>query len=195
VLARCIAQSGIGKMAIHPAQIESINEISCPQKTRLPRRARSPPRSNSLVGVETLPFNQWCCVFARSQHLALPTDGRPRAAPVAGRKPDDIAGSDFLNWTAPRAESAAPKKGSAKSNTSSQRKVPSIAATAKKPPRSVESKAERVAAAKTPVKIDQPQVERVTKQERVLTRFGLSWFAASELMFARPKAPQVAGRA
>ncbi len=30
-------------------------------------------------------------------------------------------------------------------------------------------KAERVAAAKTPVKIDQPQVERVTKQERVLT--------------------------
>ena len=35
--------------------------------------------------------------------------------------------------------------------------------------RSVESKAERVAAAKTPVKIDQPQVERVTKQERVLT--------------------------
>ncbi len=31
------------------------------------------------------------------------------------------------------------------------------------------SKAERVAAAKTPVKIDQPQVERVTKQERVLT--------------------------
>ena len=32
-----------------------------------------------------------------------------------------------------------------------------------------DSKAERVAAAKTPVKIDQPQVERVTKQERVLT--------------------------
>src|SRR3984893_13294839 len=66
-------------------------------------------------------------------------------------------------------ESAAPKKGSAKSHTSSRRKVPSTAATAKKPPRSVESKAERVAAAKTPVKIDQPQVERVTKQERVLT--------------------------
>ncbi len=66
-------------------------------------------------------------------------------------------------------ESAAPKKGSAKSNTSSRRKVPSIAATAKKPPRSVDSKAERVAAGKTLVKIDQPQVERVTKQERVLT--------------------------
>ena len=36
-------------------------------------------------------------------------------------------------------ESTAPKKGSAKSNTSSRRKVPT-AATAKKPPRSVESK-------------------------------------------------------
>ena len=65
-------------------------------------------------------------------------------------------------------ESAAPKKGSAKSNTSSRRKVPSIAATAKKPPRSVDSKAERVAG-KTLVKIDKPKVERVTKQERVLT--------------------------
>ena len=66
-------------------------------------------------------------------------------------------------------KSAASKKGSAKSNATSRRKVPSIAATAKKPLRSVESKAERVAAAKTSVKIDQPQVERVTKQERVLT--------------------------
>ncbi len=65
--------------------------------------------------------------------------------------------------------SAAPKKGSAKSNATSRRKVPSIAATAKKPLRSVESKAERVAAAKTLVKIDKPKVERVTKQERVLT--------------------------
>ena len=44
-------------------------------------------------------------------------------------------------------ESTAPKKGSAKSNTSSRRKVPSIAATAKTP-RSVKSKAERVAPAK-----------------------------------------------
>ena len=66
-------------------------------------------------------------------------------------------------------ESTASKKGSAKSNTSSRRKVPSTAATAKKLPRSVESKAERVAAAKTLVKIDKPKVERVTKQERVLT--------------------------
>ena len=61
-------------------------------------------------------------------------------------------------------ESTAPKKGSAKSNSSARRK-----ATAKKPPRSVESKAERVAAAKTPVKADEPKVERLTKQERVLT--------------------------
>ena len=66
-------------------------------------------------------------------------------------------------------KSAAPKKGSAKSNATSRRKVTSAAANAKKPPRSVESKAERVAAAKTPVKIDQSQVEHVTKQERVLT--------------------------
>ena len=64
-------------------------------------------------------------------------------------------------------ESTAPKKGSAKSNTSPRRKVPSTAATAKKLPRSVESKAERVAAAKTPVKADEPKVERLTKQERV----------------------------
>ena len=68
-------------------------------------------------------------------------------------------------------ESTAPKKGSAKSNTSSRRKVPSTAAIAKKPSRSVDSKAERVAAAKTPAKIDQPQVARVTKQERVLDVF------------------------
>jgi len=66
-------------------------------------------------------------------------------------------------------KSAAPKKGSAQSKTAPRRKVTSPAANAKKPTRSVESKAERVAAAKTPVKIDQPQVERVTKQERVLT--------------------------
>jgi len=66
-------------------------------------------------------------------------------------------------------ESTAPKKGSAKSNTPSRRKIPSTATTPKKPLRSVESKAERVAAAKTPVKADEPKVERLTKQERVLT--------------------------
>jgi hypothetical protein len=62
-------------------------------------------------------------------------------------------------------KSAAPKKGSVKSNAPSRRKAASAAATAKKPP----SKAARVAAAKTPVKADEPKVERVTKQERMLT--------------------------
>src|ERR1700730_8775740 len=65
-------------------------------------------------------------------------------------------------------KSAAPKKGSAQSKTASRRKVTSPAANAKKPTRSVESKAERVAA-KTPLKADEPRAERVTKQERVLT--------------------------
>jgi hypothetical protein len=64
---------------------------------------------------------------------------------------------------------AAPKKGSAKSITPARRKVPSTAAAAKNPPRSVESKAERVSAAKTPMKADEPRGERLTKQERVLT--------------------------
>jgi Protein of unknown function (DUF3489) len=50
------------------------------------------------------------------------------------------------------AKSAAPKKGSAKSNTTSRRKVTSAAASAK-----------------TPSKADEPKVERLTKQERVLT--------------------------
>jgi hypothetical protein len=49
-------------------------------------------------------------------------------------------------------KSAAPKKGSAKSNATSRRKVTSAAANAK-----------------TPLKVDEPRAERVTKQERVLT--------------------------
>ena len=57
---------------------------------------------------------------------------------------------------------------SAQSKTASRRKVTSPAANAKKPTRSVESKAERVAAARTRVKADEPRAERVTKQERVL---------------------------
>ncbi len=65
-------------------------------------------------------------------------------------------------------KSAAPKKGSAKSNAPSRRKAASAAANARKPQRSVESKAARVAAAKTPMKADEPKVERVTKQDRVL---------------------------
>ena len=66
-------------------------------------------------------------------------------------------------------KSAAPKKGSTQSKTASRRKVTSPAANAKKPARSVESKAERVAAAKTPLKSGEPKLARVTKQERVLT--------------------------
>ena len=66
-------------------------------------------------------------------------------------------------------KSAAPKNGSAQSKTASRRRVTSPAANAKKPTRSVESKAERVTAAKTPSKSDEPRAERVTKQEHVLT--------------------------
>ena len=49
-------------------------------------------------------------------------------------------------------KSAAPKKRSAKSNATSRRKITSAAANAK-----------------TPSKADGPKVERVTKQEHVLT--------------------------
>ena len=49
-------------------------------------------------------------------------------------------------------KSAVPKKGSAKSNAPSRRKVTSAAANAK-----------------TPLKADEPKVDCVTKQERVLT--------------------------
>jgi Protein of unknown function (DUF3489) len=63
------------------------------------------------------------------------------------------------------AKSAAPKKGSAKSNTISRRKVTSAAA-----------------GAKSPSKADEPQVERVTKQERVLTLLSQSEGASIEEM-------------
>jgi Protein of unknown function (DUF3489) len=79
-------------------------------------------------------------------------------------------------------KSAAPKKGSAKSNAPSRHKVTSAAATAKKPLRIVESKAARVAAAKTPPQADGPKVERITKQERVLTLLSQSEGASIEEM-------------
>jgi hypothetical protein len=66
-------------------------------------------------------------------------------------------------------ESAASKKGSVKSNAPSRRIVSSAAAIAKKPPRSGVSKVKPVAAAKTLVEADETKLERVTKQERVLT--------------------------
>jgi hypothetical protein len=70
---------------------------------------------------------------------------------------------------APNLESATAKKRSAKSNALSRRKVTSATVVAKKPPRSVVSKAERAATAKIPPKADEPNPERVTKQERMLT--------------------------
>jgi uncharacterized protein DUF3489 len=66
-------------------------------------------------------------------------------------------------------ESATPKKGSAKSSAPRRRKATSATVIAKNPPRSVVSKTERAAAAKMPEKADEPRLERVTKQERMLT--------------------------
>jgi hypothetical protein len=47
--------------------------------------------------------------------------------------------------------------------------VTSATVIAKKPPRSGVSKTERAAAAKMPAKAGEPRLERVTKQERMLT--------------------------
>jgi Protein of unknown function (DUF3489) len=69
----------------------------------------------------------------------------------------------------PNLESAAPKKGKTKPSAPSRRKPPSGAASPKKPPRPVISKATQIAAAKTPVKSEDPRGERVTKRERMLT--------------------------
>jgi hypothetical protein len=60
--------------------------------------------------------------------------------------------STLSNQKSRNPKSAAPKKGSVKSNATSRPKVTSAAASAK-----------------TPLKADQPKVERATKQERVLT--------------------------
>jgi hypothetical protein len=62
----------------------------------------------------------------------------------------------------------------------------SPAANAKKPTRSVETKAKRVVAANTPAKADEPKVERVTKQERLLTLLSQAEGASiEEMMQAR----------
>ena len=60
--------------------------------------------------------------------------------------------STLSNEKSRNPKSATPKKGSAKSNAPSRRNVTSTAATAK-----------------TPLKADEANVERLTKQERVLT--------------------------
>ena len=101
---------------------------------------------------------------------------------VRRREPTEPNTMSTLSIKSQNTKSAAPKKGSAQSKTASRRKVTSPAANAKRPTRSVESKTERVAAAKTRVKIDQPKVERVTKQERVLTLLSQSEGASIEEM-------------
>ena len=65
-------------------------------------------------------------------------------------------------------KSAAPKKGKAKSSASRRGKGMSATVIAKKPPRSVVSKSKQ-ATDKTPAKAEEPQLEHVTKQERMLT--------------------------
>ena len=64
--------------------------------------------------------------------------------------------------------SAVRKKGSPKSPAPSRHKIPSHATTAKTTQRSVELKADPIAAAKAPVNNNGPKVGDVTKQERVL---------------------------
>jgi citrate lyase beta subunit len=50
MLARCIAQSRIGKMAIDPAQIESINEILCLKRLDCQgARDRGAPHSAGVI--------------------------------------------------------------------------------------------------------------------------------------------------
>ena len=65
-------------------------------------------------------------------------------------------------------ESASAKKATAKPNAPSRRTVTSAAVNAKKPPRPLAPKARRIAA-ETPVKAEEPRLERLTKQERMLT--------------------------
>ena len=79
-------------------------------------------------------------------------------------------------------KSATPKRGSVKSNASSRRTGSAAAAAAKKARRSVVSKAEQVAASKTMVKADDPKLERVTKQERMLTLLSQTGGASIEEM-------------
>ena len=78
-------------------------------------------------------------------------------------------------------ESAAPKKRSAKSSAPRRRKATSTTIIAKKPLRSVLSKSVQ-AAAKMPVKAEEPQLERVTKQERLLTLLSQAEGASIEEM-------------
>ena len=78
--------------------------------------------------------------------------------------------------------SATPKKRSAKSNASSRRTGSSAAAAVKKARRTVVSKAGQVAASKAAAKADDPKLECVTKQERMLTLLSQSGGASIEEM-------------
>ena len=89
-----------------------------------------------------------------------PLKGSPRDLRALGRASvkSGAANQRSLNMSTPsiaksrNPKTAAPKKKSVQSNATSRRKVTSAAATAKAPPKS-----------------DEPKVERVTKQERLLT--------------------------
>ena len=77
-------------------------------------------------------------------------------------------------------KTTASKKRSVKSSATARR-VTSAAVTAKKPPRAFAPKARRIAA-ETPVKAEEPKVERVTKQERLLTLLSQAEGASIEEM-------------
>jgi Protein of unknown function (DUF3489) len=71
--------------------------------------------------------------------------------------------------TSQNLESAAPKKGKTTPRAPSRRKAPPHAANSKKPLRTVEPKAARIAVTKTPAKAQEPSGERITKRELMLT--------------------------
>src|ERR1700730_13649557 len=79
-------------------------------------------------------------------------DRRLRLETKRGQAPAGSARNEWKPAMGGLPARATPKKGSAKSNATSRRKVTSAAANAK-----------------TPLKADEPKVGRVTKQERVLT--------------------------
>ena len=82
---------------------------------------------------------------------------------VRRREPTEPDHVDPFHRKSRNLKSAAPKKGSAKSSAPARRKVTSAATAAKMPP-----------------KADKPKVERVTKQERMLTLLSQSEGLASK---------------
>ncbi|MBO0733354.1 MAG: DUF3489 domain-containing protein [Methylocapsa sp.] len=84
--------------------------------------------------------------------------------------------------TSQNLENAAPKKGNTKPSAPSRRKPSSGRANPKKPLRPVVSKTTQIVAAKTPAKAEDPRLEPVTKQERMLTLLGQPEGASIEEM-------------